>query len=265
MTDRHLEWSGWWNARDLGGLQTTSGHVTRWGAIVRADALDGLSADGWSAVLEHGVRTIIDLRNDDEIGEDATPRPAAITTLRVPLDVSDDREFWDVWDNGPLRVAAADMRHQAVRAGIRAGCGLDEPADKRSAGVEGPQRADRGEALRGQAVAVFERPAPRRGEGELDQAGAGKAVHVVRDGGQAQPGVGERARELRGAPLPVLQPDQDADPGGVGERAEHGGDGFQLVPGGADGAGRRDGRRLVASREHHDESTEYYYSSCVDS
>jgi protein-tyrosine phosphatase len=101
MPDRHLEWSGCWNARDLGGLQTASGQITRWRAVVRADTLDGLTANGWSAVWEHGVRTIIDLRNDDEIGEDAAPRPASITTIHLPLDGNDDREFWDVWDSGP--------------------------------------------------------------------------------------------------------------------------------------------------------------------
>src|SRR3954449_2528009 len=39
--DRHLSWSGCWNARDLGGRPTVSGRATRWAAVVRADALDG--------------------------------------------------------------------------------------------------------------------------------------------------------------------------------------------------------------------------------
>ncbi len=99
--DRHLNWNGCWNARDLGGLATTSGQVTRWSAIVRADALDGLTASGWPAVWDHGVRTIIDLRNDDEPADDAAPRPAGIKTIHLPLDANEDREFWDVWDSGP--------------------------------------------------------------------------------------------------------------------------------------------------------------------
>lgn len=71
------------------------------GAVVRADALDRLTAAGWEALLAHGVRTVIDLRNDDEREGDAAPRPAELTTLELPLDASDDREFWDVWETGP--------------------------------------------------------------------------------------------------------------------------------------------------------------------
>jgi hypothetical protein len=49
----------------------------------------------------YGVRTIIDLRNDDEIAPDAHRRPRGLTTLRLPLDGVDDREFWDEWGTGP--------------------------------------------------------------------------------------------------------------------------------------------------------------------
>ena len=52
-------------------------------------------------MLAHGVRTVVDLRNDEERGPDTAPRPREITTLHVPLDGWDDREFWDVWGSGP--------------------------------------------------------------------------------------------------------------------------------------------------------------------
>ena len=98
---RHLDWEGCFNVRDLGGLGTTDGRRTRSGRIVRADALDGLTASGWAALSAHGVRTVIDLRNDDELGVDAATRPATVTTVHLPLDGFDDREFWDIWDSGP--------------------------------------------------------------------------------------------------------------------------------------------------------------------
>jgi protein-tyrosine phosphatase len=98
---RHLDWEGCFNARDLGGLRTTDGRRTRSRRVVRADALDGLTASGWAALSAHGVRTVIDLRNDDERGVDAAPRPAPVTTIHLPLDGSEDREFWDAWDDGP--------------------------------------------------------------------------------------------------------------------------------------------------------------------
>src|SRR3954452_8347590 len=90
--DRHLQWDGCCNVRDLGGL----GRIRR-GALVRADALDRLTADGWAALEAHGVRTVIDLRNDDELGEDSTPRPSGLTTLHLPLDGVEDVEFWQDW------------------------------------------------------------------------------------------------------------------------------------------------------------------------
>lgn len=101
LPQRHLEWDGCFNVRDLGGLRTASGEATRWGAVVRADSLGHLTELGWSQLEGHGVRTVIDLRNGDEWGEDAAPRPACVETIRIPLDETADREFWDDWENGP--------------------------------------------------------------------------------------------------------------------------------------------------------------------
>jgi protein-tyrosine phosphatase len=98
---RHLGWQGSFNVRDLGGLTTTDGRETRWRSAVRADDLSGLTAAGWGALTGHGVRTVIDLRNDDELTEDVAPRPDGVTTVHLPLDASENREFWDVWDSGP--------------------------------------------------------------------------------------------------------------------------------------------------------------------
>jgi protein tyrosine/serine phosphatase len=101
MVDRHLGWKGTYNARDLGGLPTVDGGVTRRGAIVRSDSLQNLEARGWQEVEAYGIRTVIDLRSAHEIGADAAPRPGSIETVNIPLDVTEDREFWDVWEHGP--------------------------------------------------------------------------------------------------------------------------------------------------------------------
>jgi protein tyrosine/serine phosphatase len=101
MAARDLDWSGCFNARDLGGLPTVDGRTTRLGTLVRSDSLDRLDEQGWAAVEAHGIRTVIDLRNESEIGADVVPRPASIETLNIPLDVAEDRDFWDVWENGP--------------------------------------------------------------------------------------------------------------------------------------------------------------------
>ena len=96
-----LDWSGSRNTRDLGGLPTASGGRTRPGALVRSASLQTLSAEGWDAAVAYGVRTVIDLRDDDEIGPDTAPRPSEITTVQVPLDGSGDTEFWAEWRSGP--------------------------------------------------------------------------------------------------------------------------------------------------------------------
>lgn len=98
---RALAWEGAFNVRDLGGLPTAEGRTTRWGRIVRADALDDLTPAGWDAVVAHGVRTVIDLRNDDELPREPLARPASVTTVHVPLDGAEHRDFWDAWDSGP--------------------------------------------------------------------------------------------------------------------------------------------------------------------
>jgi protein tyrosine/serine phosphatase len=98
---RDLDWEGCFNARDLGGLPVLEGGVTRRGALVRADALSDLTVAGWAALQSHGIRTVIDLRNDDERSPDIAQRPEQVTTIRLPLDGSEDRAFWDIWASGP--------------------------------------------------------------------------------------------------------------------------------------------------------------------
>jgi protein tyrosine/serine phosphatase len=98
---RHLEWDGCFNARDLGGLPTRDGGAVRPGALVRADSPAGLSAAGWSALRAHGVRTIVDLRNEDELKPDAEPRPPELATVHIALDNIEDTDFWDHWAAGP--------------------------------------------------------------------------------------------------------------------------------------------------------------------
>jgi protein-tyrosine phosphatase len=101
VADRSLSWKGTYNSRDLGGLATADGSLTRSGALVRSDSLQELEAQGWEEVEAFGIRTVIDLRNEGEIGVDAARRPDSIRTANIPLDVTEDREFWDTWGNGP--------------------------------------------------------------------------------------------------------------------------------------------------------------------
>ncbi len=65
-TERHLDWEGCYNVRDLGGMPTDEGGETRWSAVIRSDILERLTAMGWHSLLDYGVRTVIDLRGEEE-------------------------------------------------------------------------------------------------------------------------------------------------------------------------------------------------------
>jgi protein-tyrosine phosphatase len=90
---RDLVWDGCLNVRDLGGLPTADGGETRFGSIVRADSVRLLSDDGWRALVDHGVRTVIDLRGDHE-REDDPPAELPVEVVHVPFMEANEQE-WD--------------------------------------------------------------------------------------------------------------------------------------------------------------------------
>jgi protein-tyrosine phosphatase len=55
------------NFRDLGGYPTVDGRETRWRTLFRADGLYRLTPDDAEHVVGLGVRTVIDLRTDNEV------------------------------------------------------------------------------------------------------------------------------------------------------------------------------------------------------
>ena len=122
--ERHLDWEGVFNARDLGGLPAAGGRRTAPGALVRSDSLSRLTAAGWQALLGHGVRTVIDLRNAREREEapDVAPRPAALETVHAPLDGAEDHGVLGV-DRGDARVRDAALlpRSPDAQAAARGG------------------------------------------------------------------------------------------------------------------------------------------------
>ena len=98
--NRLLTWDGCNNIRDLGGLKTSDGRKTRWGAVVRSDHPAKLTANGWSALYAHGIRTIISLRTHGLVEEDyldTTPRLANITAMDAAIEDFTDAEFVKQW------------------------------------------------------------------------------------------------------------------------------------------------------------------------
>ena len=67
---RHLAWQHCYNTRDLGGLPTCDGKETRWKAVIRSDILNRLTDEGWQALHDYGVKTVVDLRSPQEVAKE---------------------------------------------------------------------------------------------------------------------------------------------------------------------------------------------------
>lgn len=84
---RHIPLAGAHNLRDLGGYPTARGGTTAWRRLLRSDGLHALTEPDVERLREIGLRTVIDLRSDQE----AAYQPSALadepgfTCLRIPL------------------------------------------------------------------------------------------------------------------------------------------------------------------------------------
>lgn len=99
---RDLVWDGCLNVRDLGGHSTEDGAETHFGAIVRADSVRQLTDEGWQAVVDYGIGTVVDLRGDHEREADP-PAELPVQVVHVPFMESDER----AWDEIETEVEAA--------------------------------------------------------------------------------------------------------------------------------------------------------------
>jgi protein-tyrosine phosphatase len=111
---RDLVWDGCLNVRELGGLPTLDGGETRFGAVVRADSVRLLSDDGWQALVDHGVRTVVDLRGHDERADDP-PADLPVEVVHVPFFESNDEEWHETAEELDAAVRAAPDVPTATR------------------------------------------------------------------------------------------------------------------------------------------------------
>jgi protein-tyrosine phosphatase len=114
LPPRDLVWDGCLNVRELGGLPTRDGSRTRLGAVVRADSVRQLSDDGWEALVGHGVRTVVDLRGDDERADDP-PAELPVEVVHVPFFENTEEEWREMAAELEAAVAAAPDVATATR------------------------------------------------------------------------------------------------------------------------------------------------------
>src|SRR5450755_3078293 len=67
---RELPWAGCRNIRDLGGQPLEADGVIAFGVALRANNVRNLTEVGWRALVDYGVRRIVDLRWPEEHDED---------------------------------------------------------------------------------------------------------------------------------------------------------------------------------------------------
>lgn len=91
MRGRELAWDGCLNVRDLGGHVTVDARETRFGAIVRADSIRQLTDEGWRALVDYGIATVVDLRGDQERDDDP-PAELPVHVVHAPFMEADQRE-----------------------------------------------------------------------------------------------------------------------------------------------------------------------------
>jgi protein-tyrosine phosphatase len=82
VAERRVPLLGIGNFRDLGGYRTKLGGHTRWGLVFRSDSLHPCTPEDLDVLDALGLRTIYDLRRNDELAE--APGPRASVQLTVP-------------------------------------------------------------------------------------------------------------------------------------------------------------------------------------
>ena len=84
---RHLQIAGCFNLRELGGYKTSDDKSIRWRTVLRGDSLHQLSSESQQAIIEYGIKTIIDLRTPWEVNKEPYPlsKSPEINYLNLPL------------------------------------------------------------------------------------------------------------------------------------------------------------------------------------
>jgi len=91
QADRLLPLPGTRNLRDVGGYPAAGGRRTRWRTLLRTDSLDSLPSESQAALIELGLRQVIDLRWPSELEDAPSVFRASdhVTYRSIPL-LADD-------------------------------------------------------------------------------------------------------------------------------------------------------------------------------
>ena len=120
---RRIEIEGAYNVRDIGGYETADGRMTRWQSFLRADNVSTLPQHSQDTLTStFGIRTVIDLRRQDEI--DGQPDNVLARSPRVRyhnVDIVGDIVFDQVESTEPREKIHAGYRNMLDRRGCMFG------------------------------------------------------------------------------------------------------------------------------------------------
>ncbi len=104
---RRLDIEGAYNVRDLGGYQTAGGRTTRWRTFLRADGLHALTSSDRRKLIDYGVRTVIDLRRNQETVEtpDVFAASADVSYRHMNMVTDTNPPGYDAEGEGPAWIA----------------------------------------------------------------------------------------------------------------------------------------------------------------
>jgi protein-tyrosine phosphatase len=98
--DRHFRVNGAHNVRDLGGYRAGDA-VTQWRRLFRADALHRLGTADIDALLEAGVRTVIDLRHAGELEQAPNPLKGSSEVRYINVSLFDQLAPSQIFEGQP--------------------------------------------------------------------------------------------------------------------------------------------------------------------
>ena len=85
VSERQLKLKGSDNFRDLGGLPGADGKHIKWGLFYRSDKLSDLSKKDIALLSNLGLKTVVDLRSEQEIAEAPDVLPQGVEYLHLPI------------------------------------------------------------------------------------------------------------------------------------------------------------------------------------
>jgi Protein tyrosine/serine phosphatase len=87
QNNRYFKLDGAYNFRDVGGIKTAEGKILKQGVLFRSDELSKLSNNDLTIIKDLKIKTICDLRTNNEIKshKDRIPQNLNISLVNIPL------------------------------------------------------------------------------------------------------------------------------------------------------------------------------------